>query len=661
MTKVGKLHPTIRRRKRSGYVLSASLALLLSGCSTLYFHSDADQTAMEKAVAGFQAAKTAQMQALDDQRKELTAQMQGKRTAVVVKQLALRDERLVGWINKLKNLDNQDKKNKETLKKEWNEEFERVIGLRAVELLSNRGNEKVGLEELGNLPSGKTIASDLEILRALLRGVKDDQLEVEKDKSAYLQAHGESIQWCDGASRELAPLPSSANDKPEIKAAYDGLKNSCQELRETIGKHQCWRINYCATSPIILLASGGIQVEDAVPSAVAKEYCPNDTCPDATTIIDGKKPGAIYKTAQRAAAINALLKSSTAVRKTTAERLAKLEQRFKCELKKYDQQDLSARTQEGARFLDDLLKQYYEILDKVPSKEVLEKLPACKTPTAAAPAEETEGKDDCGDVASAKFPDLQGLLCDAGIKPEDLTKAVKFADSVDPVRALLDGLRAGKADFAESMSASVLHALATRAEPAETQGDDGQAAAEASDKKNDTDVATRAAFAVVDALTPAQRLMQVYEGTLPDTASVLVEMARARYEAATATADVARLRKRGDITALELAAMINEVSLLRDAWSQVDADRTKALRRYADSWTKGRLQQDVAFYDLQNIEYEAWLDREQAAVTANYQILEPAMAQLDTYAKGGWSAEDMGTILQALGTIGIGVIGYGVN
>ncbi len=594
------------RNRINKFVAINLISFGLSGCATFYLHSDSDQKAMEAAIEGYSTANTAQTKTLEEQGKVLATQMQEERTAIVTKQLALRDNQIVQWI------DNPDDQNNPTYG------IRAEIGNRASYLLIDgnpvASDPENGLTELQKaIPDGIDLSEQRQSLRTFQQSITDAQKSVSKAIARYEAANGKTIKYCDKNGQGLSPAPPEIS-KDALKE-YNDISDGCKELAQKVN-----------------LAK---QYEKVLPDShflkVVFGYAP--------TKLEGNPPkeilnGALYQTARRAKAMKGLLDASTALQKTTKSQFELLEQQYQCELKRENAPGVSEQTKKLAQ----QIKEFSILLDNKDLQNQLTALPDDNCPEVKSVADTKT----CGKPDQYAIPDLKALLCRAGIKPKDLKQAINSAASSNSTAAVLEGLREGKAKFEQGPLGRILNGLANT-KPGEKP----------------TDINARVAVAVVDALTPLNRLKQVHDGTLPDTPGVLIELARAEYDVTLAAAETARLRKESDIVTLELAAMINEVNLLNSAMKETDA--IKALRRYSDSWTMGRLQQDVAVYDIENLKYEASLIREKAAVTANHKLLEPALVQLDTYAKGGWTAEDFRTILQALSVVALGVIGNGVN
>ncbi len=70
------------------------ISIGLSGCSSLYFHSDSDQKLIDEAQKGFAAAKTEQIIALDIRSGLVATEITRQRQAVIEDELALRDNQI---------------------------------------------------------------------------------------------------------------------------------------------------------------------------------------------------------------------------------------------------------------------------------------------------------------------------------------------------------------------------------------------------------------------------------------------------------------------------------------------------------------------------------------------------------------------------------------
>lgn len=587
------------RNRINKFVAINLISFGLSGCATFYLHSDSDQKAMEAAIEGYSAANAAQTKTLEEQGKVLATQMQEERTAIVTKQLALRDNQIVQWIDK------PDDQNNQTYG------IRAEIGNRASYLLID-GNPVTSHPENGLTELQKAIPDEIDLseqrqsLRANQQSIESDQKSVSKAIARYEAANGKAIKYCDKNGQGLSPPPPGISDVAQTE--YENISTQCKQLAETFNLSKQYQDDLISNGPFLAVVFGNNPAESL--------------------------NGALYQTARRAKAMKGLLDANMALQKTTKSQFELLEQQYQCELKRENAPGPSEQTKKIAQ----QIKEFSILLDNKDLQNQLTVLPDDDCPEVKSVADTKT----CGKSDQYAIPDLKALLCRAGIKPKDLKQAIKSAASSNSTGAVLEGLREGKAKFEQGPLGQILNGLAIT-KPGEKP----------------TDINARVAVAVVDALTPINRLKQVHDGTLPDTPGVLIELARAEYDATLAASESARLRKESDIVTLELAAMINEVNLLNSATKEKDT--IKILRRYSDSWTRGRLQQDVAVYDIENLKYEASLAREKAAVTANHKLLEPALVQLDISAKGGWTAEDFRTILQALSVVALGVIGNGVN
>ena len=587
------------RNQINKFVAINLISFGLSGCATFYLHSDSDQKAMEAAIEGYSAANAAQTKTLEEQGKVLATQMQEERTAIVTKQLALRDNQIVQWIDNPK--DQNDAKYG----------IRAEIGNRASYLLIDgnpvTSDPENGLAELQKaIPDGIDLSEQRQSLHTNQQVIAGAQKSVSKAIARYEAANGKTIKYCDKNGIGLSPSPPDIS-KDALKE-YEDISRKCKQLAETLIPTKEYQDNLMSNGPFFAVVFG-------------------DTPPESLN-------GALYQTARRAKAMKSLLDANMALQKTTKSQFELLEQQYQCELKGENAPGPSEQTKKIAQ----QIKEFSNLLDNKDLQKQLTSLPDDNCPEVKSVADTKI----CGKPDQYAIPDLKALLCRAGIKPKDLKQAINSAASSNSTVAVLEGMREGKAKFEQGPLGRILNGLAST-KPGEKP----------------TDIDARVAVAVVDALKPLNRLKQVHDGTLPDTPGVLIKLARAEYDATLAASETARLRKESDIVTLELAAMINEVNLLSSAMKEKDT--IKVLRRYSDSWTMGRLQQDVAVYDIENLKYEASLVRKKAWVTAIHKLLEPALVQLDTYAKGGWTAEDFRTILQALSVVALGVIGNGVN
>ena len=585
-------------KKRIKTALIFSL-FLLEGCSTFYLHNDSEQKAMESAISGYQEANAAHIKALEEQGNYLAAQMKAERSAIVTKQFMLRDNQLAQWIDKPKD--------------QLNEQYglNAEIGNRASYLLVDGNpvgaNPVNGITELKNaIPDGIELSSSRQTLQLSQRQIDNWRKAVSKAIANYEVANGATIKYCDKNGQGLSPpAPETGGDALEM---YNRLSDQCKHLADIVSRANASEENLNLKTDFLKVLLG--------------------KAPD--EILNG----ALYQTARRAKAMKTLIDANIALQKTAKSQFELLEKQYQCELKKEN----AAGPSEQLKKFATQIKEFSDLLDKKDLKDQLTTLPDDD----CLEVKTIEDTKTCGNPNQYAIPDLKALICRAGIKPTDLKKAIDSAASNNSTTSLVAGLREGKEKFAQSKMGQILAGLANTKS--------GEAP---------KDIATKVAIAVVDSLTPLDRLKQVHDGTLPDTPGALIELARAEYVVNLAAAESAKLKQESDIVSLQLEAMINEVDLLHS--SIREKDKTKRLRRYSDSWTRGRLQQDVAFYDLQNLKYEASLVKEKAAVTANQKLLEPALVQLDTFAKGGWTTEDFKTILHALSTVALGFIAGGVN
>jgi hypothetical protein len=588
----------LRHKKQIKTTLIVSF-FLLEGCSTFYLHNESEQKAMESAISGYQEANTAQIKALDEQGNYLAAQMKAERTAIVNKQFALRDNQLAQWI---------DKPNYQSDQKYG---INIAIGERASYLLVDGdaigGHSREGIDKLNkDIPDRINLSIERLKLQSKQRDIDDGRKAVSKAIANYEAANGTTIKYCDKNGQGLSPpAPETDGDALEL---YNRLSDQCSHLAEFVSDANEYAKKLGLKSPFWKVLLGKESPENL--------------------------NGALYQTARRAIAMKALIDTNIALQKTAKSQFELLEKQYQCELKN---ENTAGPTEQLKKFATQI-KEFSDLLDKKDLQDQLTTLPDDDCPDLSTIADTRT----CGNPNQYAIPDLKALLCRAGVKPKDLKKAIGSAASNNSTASLLAGLREGKEKFSKSQLGKILAGL-TNTKPGEAP----------------EDKTTKVAIAVVDALTPLDRLKQVHDGTLPDTPSTLIELARAEYVANLAAAESDKLKQESDTVSLQLQAMINEVDLLHSAINE--KDKTKKLRRYSDSWTIGRLQQDVAFYDLQNLKYEASLVREKAAVTANQKLLEPALVQLDTYAKGGWTTEDFKTILHALSTVALGFIAGGVN
>ncbi|MGZ8159152.1 MAG: hypothetical protein ACXWT1_08495 [Methylobacter sp.] len=293
------LYRPFNRIRIAKYVTISLIGIGLSGCATFYLHSDSDQKAMEAAIAGYNAANTAQATALEEQGKLLTTQIQAERTAIVTKQLALRDNQIVQWIDNPK--DQNDEKYG----------IRAEIGNRASYLLIDgnpvASDPENGLTELQKaIPDGITLSEQRQSLRANQQSIEDDQKSVSKAIAKYEAANGKAIKYCDKNGQGLSPSPPEISN--DALKEYENISTQCKQLAETLNLTKQYQEGLASNGPFLAVVFGELPTESL--------------------------NGALYQTARRAKAMKSLLDANMALQKTTKSQFELLEQQYQCELKR---------------------------------------------------------------------------------------------------------------------------------------------------------------------------------------------------------------------------------------------------------------------------------------------------------------------------------------
>ena len=242
---------------------------------------------------------------------------------------------------------------------------------------------------------------------------------------------------------------------------------------------------------------------------------------------------------------------------------------------------------------------------------------------------------DCGPAPAA------GPAAPAALDTAEVLRAVNALDRHAAGSALLSGIRQAALAVQASAVSGALNGLATVNGPAPD------------------DRAGRIARAALKLAGNISTLQQAQAGTLPDTGGILVALADLRMKQASAAIEADRLQALQKLARLRLLALRQQVIHLADAQAALQAASPvaldRALLRYGDSWNQGAIPASILENDMIKGRYLPWLAREKVVIEAMYAMLQPAMAELQTYGKGGFKAETIAGYLQALGIGAIAV------
>jgi hypothetical protein len=351
---------------------------------------------------------------------------------------------------------------------------------------------------------------------------------------------------------------------------------------------------------------------------------------------EGLRRSEIKTALQQNEEITRLADAQGAVVKAAKAHLQQLNDYYQCEVKRSTAPTLSQRAQNAAAQIQRFTTVIAELGPEKLSRELAADATS-PTPADAIPERctlEAVGADPEKRVDKpAEIKSASELLGRAGYSAAEIRAALSATERLAPARALIAAVQKEALAF----KAATLSDLLVLAASPETEGADPNKA--------------KAATALLRMLDDFQRLAQARNGTLPDTTAVLIRLAAARMKMATAAIEADRLQQLERLSDMKVVALRQELLGLLEANRSLasTASLPRALLRYSDSWSKGRLPARVLDYEFDHVEFLAWADRERAMIEAAYAVLEPGVMELQAYGAGGFKASEIASYLNIIG------------
>jgi hypothetical protein len=576
------------KRMRLGCIVA--LGVSMQACGTFYVHSDADQKAMDGAVTGAEAARTAQLASLAAHREVMQRLVGEERAAVTAENIRLRDGILTIAING---------SDSAALDRSVSREVSLLIGAGQFPDVNRNG------QGLGGAASFAHFAADLATMR---RQLAADARTVRLFEST---ATAKGVRILSPCNSKGAGLVVEAGTDKEAVAAAATLGLLCDDLAGSSAELERPYAAAAASSALVACLLGQ-----------------RDSCGTA----DRPQSGLLYEATADALDIDKLVALNASLAKAAQAELAALEKTYACAVQAEASGNPGATVQQAATLVDAFVR-------SLPTTPAAVEAEAAKPPAPAAKAE-AEPKD-CpgGRTATASF---QSLLAKLEKRPEDLRKLLEGLSSFAPAESVVAALADARAEYQESKLAGL---LAAASKPTETTD-----AARAGTAGVGVDQVAVAGFVAL--LDPLQRLVAARSGEFPDTRAILVDLALARFNRARAGIELDRLKRSRDVLLLKADAYLNQAASLARASS---APRNEAIVALADAWNRGAIPAAAANVELRGFQYGAWIAQEEAAVEVTYGTVGPLLAELQTYAAGGFTAEEIARALSAAGLVGIAV------
>jgi len=574
--------------------------------------------AMETARTGFNEARTNHEALLADQRAFLTQAADNERALIVDIQIKNRDQLLIDMLNGNWSV---------ILKDDVTRRSEKLLGKPTIIDESDRAFEAFNNAQ--------------DVLADLQRDVDWSSQNVRRSIERLEQLGDKVTQHCleKGAPEVEARLAEPTSEKS--RNALFVLKSACRaydrELKDLNKKRAAVATNV---------------------SGVFVPFKLDDwpVCDD-TEKTKNCAGGEIYKTATELAPFDDLMAMQALLAWSTKQTLAELQLNYQCALQeKLPAEAFEANVAAAAGLVRDFVGLLSAIENDPESagdpEKANETTPAgaamvrddANVAATAPPAATGLVAGACGDRNPPKFPTLSDFLEGSGLEPDEIGEVFGRLARLNASEAFAASVRKALAEYKLSEAATILDALADHEAGSTIEADDAK---------------VRAALYSTRLIGLFQQLAAAEAGTLPDRSAILVDIAFQEYVSGQADIELQRLQSLRDLKALELEAMISEVRLLNLAERERKQEqRTKAIRRYANSWKNGRIQQSLFDTERRFVDRFARQDHEEQAVGTMYAMIDPALNELQVYASGGVSAE---LIARYLNLVGVGAIAYGVN
>jgi hypothetical protein len=533
------------------------LMLAVSGCGTLYLHSDADQKAVENATTSLATSKNNHLAMLNAQSGVLAKYMIDQQRAVVEEEIAARNSQIVTLL---------DKKNED---------------------LSTISSERLG--KIVGVPLAPVAKGQAVNISETVDSLHKRKQEIQADKNRLIsQALYKKVKIPQGPELEIYCAPAGGVFTPGRALTIDpNLVENCRALNESLLNYQRVRANQSFPASLLKNPKAGIQ------------------------------SGVFFDVMRKMKDIDEFTKVQSAVVAATNALLENAETHYADEIKK----------------------------GEVPGIEIKVATTACIAnrlfpPEAAASAVPNLN---CGRIEALGFPKWLTELEKRDITFDNVQKSIKSVKSIfnKPEAIIAGSLDRAAADYAASKLGDILKAVAT----ANTNPIEGE---------KDRSLPASGAATVVRLLGFLQDYQEAAEGKLPDVPAALIGLVRARMTAELAAAEIHQLQRARELVTFQQDAIFSEAVNLVAAREAASSNPDRALLYFAAAWSNGRVPYNVATWDLINLHYQSFIERESAVVKANYEVLEPGLDLLKRYAEGGYTPQDIAGFLQ---TIALFVIG----
>jgi hypothetical protein len=579
-------------------------SMYLPAVAQVYLHSDAEEKLTSELAAKLEEAEKAHLAAIDAHEAYLKDMLAQERRLIVERSLALRDGYLVAVLNQ-----DTPAKQKDALALYIDFAWQDVFGRK--------------------LPKDFSFDYQSEIAKidSLEFSLVDARSAFMFEISNFTKAPLAFDKYCiDDVGHFLGvPKGSLSSDDPnvDLDAIVDDLKDQCEG-----------RIAYAARALKTARDRFGASSELAVFTDAGSE----------------DRLGELGAARLELRQINAAIEAQKVVAKALNGKYAALEKYAKCEASKVG----------GAVRIAAIADLFNQLIDGLANAEA---------GTFAPKTETKEGKEEPALSLEQALQQLNNLAIPAADCAAPAPAGDATAPAPTPAPApiqVADVLKALKAFDQYALNQSF--AAAVKAKALDIQGNalgrilTGLAEAP-SDADADTDERERViARSLLRAIGHLEQFKAAKNGTLPDTAGVLVTLAQVKMNQTDAQIEADRLAELKKLAELRVTALTQRGLQLASAGyslQRFDATRPdrldQALLLYGSSWDQGAIPATVALEDMRNGRFLPWLARERTVVEATFAVLKPAVAELEAYGSGGIQPSLIAQLLQAIGVNAIAV------
>lgn len=523
------------------YFVAAFLTSELCGCSSFYFHSDADQKQMEDVQKSFSEAK---QEHLDSAGQSFDELFKAERNAVINNELTYRDHMVVALLQE------SSQKNQEVIDKRITE----LVGEKNVESAKKSDIKEVS-DSLNNLNSDIVNATNKLKEAAEKLGIRIDKVENCKQE----ERNPKATNLFKGECGKLIVSTDGLNKQKEKYKYLDTINLNGGEIG--------------FTNIEIQLISDQIKQQKKTYAAMAST-------------------------------------------------LKNLEEKYQDEVKRGNEPGIDSCIRNVGNLLNEFLN---------PSN-------SSNSQSAATDSKASESDDKC--KSSSFLAVFIQKMKDNEVTPENLNKLIAATKEFKP--SLEASIRNAQADFAKTKFAIILNGIS-------------QADGEIASKSKDAVIASK----IVNLLGYLEDYANAENGNLPPIPALQMGLTRARMAADLANAELAYFDRRQKLLTLRRDSQLIEANHLVEANKELaKGKRIPSIRRIGLSLSHGRMPAEVAKWEINNLLLNDWLNRYRVIAKANYEVLEPSLAQMSEYATGGITKSDIATVAHLLSLIAVAV---GVN